>query len=364
MTATEVEVVTGADALARLESDWARLARAVPTSYFQTPAWVSAWHEQLEPAARLSFVCAREGGELVGLVPLAGLARRLHARVPLPVPYVGFAGAGRGAGDHLGPVVAPGVDVEALLRAATRVAGRRSLLLEGIDAAHVEVLERTMGVEVVDRVRCPAIAVPRGHDSVVAAFPTKLRKNVRRRARLLEEAGVKGRWVESTNELVQTLADLKDLHTRRWKSKGGAGLFDEDRRRFLVALARRADADSGARLFVFEHETTVVAAMFCLLHRDTISIYKTGWDPDYKRFGLGIALAVAALEWAHALGLATVDYLRGSEPHKYELGGVDRVDATLLRSAGLSGRVLAWRESMSRRRAGAESGRDTAGDSE
>lgn len=361
-TSTTIGVVEGSDALMALEPEWSRLASTAPSSYFQTPAWVQVWHEQLEPAARLILVCAREDGELVGLVPLAVMRRHVHSRVPVPLTFVGFAGAGSGSGDHLGPLLAPGADAAGLLHAAGRAAGRRSLLLESVTASHVPALERALRVRAIDRVRCPAITVPTGFDDIVDAFGKKLRKNIRRRGRLLDEAGVKGRWVESTAELVATLDDLQELHTRRWKAKGGAGLFDEGRHRLLAGLARRADARSGARLFVFEADGAVVAAMFCLLHKDTISIYKTGWDPDYKRFGLGIALATAALEWAHAHGLATVDYLRGAEPHKYELGGVDRVDTTLLRPRGVSGRVLAWREDMSRRRADAESGRGATGE--
>lgn len=351
-------MLSGVGALDDLRDEWLALASEVDASYFQTPMWVRVWHDVLEPQARIEVVCRRNAdGALCGVLPLAYMRRQLHSRVPLPLGYWGIAGAGRGSGDHLGPVAESAADVDALLAAAAAVAGRRTVLFESVDPDCADRVAAALGAQVIDRVRCPRIAVPPEGD-VVDAYPKKLRKNVRRRARLMDDEGVTGRWVASTGELVGTLAALGDLHVRRWKSKGGAGLFDDDRLRFLSELTCVAGARSGARMYVLEDDGMVISALFGLVQGATFSIYKTGWDPDYKRFGLGIALATAALQWSQANGIATVDYLRGSEAHKYELGALDRVDSTLLVPRGVTGRLLAWREDMALRRADAESGRD------
>ena len=77
---------------------------------------------------------------------------------------------------------------------------------------------------------------------------------------------------------------------------------------------------------------------------DTFSVYKTGWDPDYARFSLGITMGTVAMEWAETQGLTTFDYLRGPRGHKKDLGCEAVADVSVVRSSGITGVLLEQRE--------------------
>lgn len=357
MTWFKLESRSDPQALDDLRPVWQSLSKRVECSYFQTWEWVRAWHDVLEPASRITLVLATdESGGPLGLLALADLRRRLHSRVPVAVAYLGLAGSGRGAGDHLGPLTVSADVAEGLIGEMRDLAGPRPILVESIRRDLAPLFVDKLGGEVIDRIRCPAMVLPADND-VTAMWPKKLRQNVERRGRQLLAEGVRGRWIPPGEEASAMLTDLQDLHTRRWRAKGGSGLFGSERLAFLRRLTTLAPQPDGPWLYVYEHQGSVVGALLGLRHKDTLSIYKTGWDPDYKRFGMGIALAAEAMAWMRTEGLTTFDYLRGSEPHKYEFGAADRTDCTVLRPSGVRGYLLRLRETASIRKAGAESGR-------
>lgn len=352
----QVSAVPGDEALDELEGEWDRLfARAGVSNFFQTASWIRSWHEVLEPNAALTVLTARDDdGTLLGLLALSELQRRVHRRVPVPLRYLGLAGSGAGAGDHLGPICETGGDVEhALVAAAIETGSGRTLLFESVAEQHEPALLRIDGATVVDRIRCPAFQLS---DDIEGRWSKKMRENVRRRARQLEGLGVKPRWVSPGPAVADGLSSLQELHASRWDGRGG-GLFDELRLRFLSDVARRATGPDGPWLLLMEKDGEAIAGLLGFRHRTTFASYKTGWNPEFARYGIGIALTVTALDWARSEGLSSLDLLRGSEPHKYALGATDAVDFALLRPVGPSGRLLAMREEASSRRAGQGSGR-------
>lgn len=339
----ELRVERGRDALAASRAAWDDLAGRAPSCYFQSWEWVTAWHDVLEPSAEVVLVEAHAGGRWEGLLPLAFLVRRLHARVPLRVRYLGLAGSGRGAGDHLGPVVASADLVGPLAAEAVRVAGGRSVYLESLSPAHVAAVNAVVGGREVRTVACPAVAIA-GVAQADDLWPSKVRKNVRRRDRMLLEAGMVGRWIGPGGGVATALAALRRLHVSRWQSHGQSGLFDDDRMAFLRRLTELGSAPDGPWLYLLESNEGPVAALLGFQYKRTFANYKTGWDPNHGRLGLGIALHAAAMRRAVAEGLDLVDFLRSQGAHKYSLGGTDRNDVCLLRSRGIGGAALRLRE--------------------
>jgi CelD/BcsL family acetyltransferase involved in cellulose biosynthesis len=320
------------------------------TSPFQTSAWLRAWAAAWEPDAAISSVSAFRDGELVGTLPLAWLRRPLHPRVPVPVRYLGVAGSTGGA-DHLGPVVADRSAVEALLGAATTVAGRWPVLLEHLAPEVAEaVLAAGPSRAVVVRLHpCPVLDLEPDPE---ATWSSKLRKSIRRRARLLDDAGWSTRWVEERSEVAGALDLLRARHHERWGDRMLAGSFDDRRDRLLRALIERWRGDGGPAIQVLRHpDGRVGAVQLVLRHRGTWSVYKTGWNPDLAPLGPGVHLAVEAVRSARAAGAAQLDFLRGVSPYKYSLGAVDRFDQSVALRSSLGGRLLAVRERLSERRA-------------
>ena len=333
---------------ADLVAEWARLCEKTSASWFQGPLWVRAWSEHLEPGAPISTLSASDAdGSLVGVLPLARLHRNLHRSVPIPLPYVGIAGSGSGGADHTGPVAERLEVGEALLRRAADVAGNLSLLLENLHPSWTAAARSIPGSAVTAATACPAVSVATG-EKFAAHWDTKQRKNIARRDRQLRDAGVVPRWTPPGAGTAAALEELQRVHQLRWAERGEEGLFDDRRRRFLEAQAIPGSLD-GPWVLLLDHSGGPVAGLLGLRHGSTFSVYKTGWDPGWRRFGLGIALGAEAMRWASEHGITTFDYLRGRRPHKYDLGCTDVVDESVILPRGLIGRVLLERE----RRAGA-----------
>lgn len=352
-----VEVLSGASALDGLRPCWDELSRVADCDYFQTWEWVKAWSDILEPRADLQLVLATDSsGRAVGLLPLASMSRGLHSRVALPLRYVGLAGSGAGAGDHLGPLVTSSGALVSLVDSLRPIARRRPILLENVAATYSQAIAELLGADLIDAVRCPVIVLPPDRD-VSRLWPNSLRKNLRRRRQQMLDAGMRMRWISPGAHLSEMLTHLEELHAKRWQAKGGAGLFTPRRREFLTRLSVLAKPPEGPWLLVVEKDADVVATMVGFRFKDSFYSYMTGWDPDYKRFGLGSALTAETLSFMEAEGLTTFDYLRGSEPNKYVFGASDRIDHTLLRCSIPWGSLLKLREAAAIRRANVESGR-------
>ncbi len=339
-----------------LRRAWDDLADATAAPYFRTWAWVSAWSEIFEPEAEVTVLTTAVGGQMDGILPLARLTRRLHSQVPLSLPYVGVAGSGLGAADRLGTVARTAEARHALWAHAGRLAARSTLLFENLDRDEATAASASLGLDVLDRVRAPAVDLTAG--PVERLWKATQRRNIRNRDRRLDAAGVKRRWDLPSDEQRRRLAAFGALHRARWEAKGTrGGSFDERRLAFLRRLSSLAGGIEGPRLLLLELDGQAIAGLVGFSFAGTFHEYMTGWDPAWARFGPGSAVIAEAMRAAQAEGASTYDFLRGTEPHKYDFGAVDRADVTLIGSMRMRGRLLRAREAQARNRAGAGSGR-------
>ena len=52
-------------------------------------------------------------------------------------------------------------------------------------------------------------------------------------------------------------------------------------------------------------------------------LYNSGYDPDYSKLSVGLLLKALCLKEAIEDGKEYLDFLRGKEPYKYDLGAKD-----------------------------------------
>lgn len=345
-----IETLTRPEQISQLGAEWDRLSSSGAAGVFQTRGWVEAWHQVMAPEASLLVLVARDGdGTVVGLLPLARMSRQLHRRLPLKLQYLGLAGSGPGAGDHLGPLTDDDRVATELIGAARDLARADTLFLEGL-APRWAPLVSTIGATALGTTPCMVNrrTPPAGFDT---KWSRKVRKNLRRRSHRMHEAGVTTRWVTDPTELPDALEILRRLHTGRWQARGRSGLFDDERSRFLVALAGRSDYGPAMRVLIVEKDDRPIGALLALVHHRTLSIYKTGWDPKSASYGIGTFMGATAMRFAEDEGLDTVDYLRGTGGHKFDLGCQVELDHSFILADGPSGRLLRLREGLHRRHA-------------
>lgn len=318
-----------------------RLAEAA-SSYFQTSDWLRAWEATGGTSRSQREVLATgSNGVIEARLGLVQLERRIHRRAPLPLPYWGLTGSGYGAADHLGPV---GDDstFDALIEAALGETGGRAVMFESLDPVH-EPRMRRFGFRTVRSTACPRIDLT-GVDDERDIWPKKLVKEMRRRERRMEEEGISGRWITDAEEVAAALPSLQAVHLDRWKSQGGAGLFDGDRMELLAALSADRGSRFSPQMYVLEADASIVASLLVLTCGNVVSSYKSGWTPGLQTLAPGVAMHAAAIRRAMVDGRSTYDFLRGTSGHKYTLRAIDRFDVTMIRGSGPVARALEFRE--------------------
>lgn len=322
---------------------WDRLVEQHGSGPFQSRQWIASWHRNLAPSASIELVVARQADHISGILALATMTRNLHRRMPLPLPYLGLAGSGPGAGDHLGPVAESDAVGRGLLETATQRRG--AVMFESLDPRwRAAALAATSGT-VVRRTNCPRNErLP--PSSFTDAMTPRARKNARRRARKLAALGVEARWTPPGPGFADALRDLRSLHEARWRRDGQRGLFADERQRFLLDYARAARSEQGPWLLTLSVGHQPIASLLGIVFGDTFSVYKTGWSPDFGHLALGLSLGDEAMRWCEERGTRVFDYLRGGGSHKAELGCRDRFDVTVIRARGLRGSLLTLRETQ------------------
>lgn len=326
-----------------LASAWDELASHAALGPFQSRQWVSAWNESHVDRPDVEVIVAETSDRIIGILPIARMNRRIHRTVPLPLAYVGVAGSGWGAGDHLGPLTHSNAVASALLESLARGASRSTVLLESVDPKWAPTALAITGATQVASVACPRNTRSAGA-RFSDAWSTKARKNARRRDRRFAEAGVTARWTPSGPEFQNALRQLRLIHQHRWEDQGKPGLFSADRETLLLQWAALSEPPNGPWILTLELAGRPVAAMLGLRGQDSFSVYKTGWDPAFSTYGPGIGLGQEAMRWAEEHGLHIFDYLRGDGTHKIELGCQPRHDVTMLRARGIGGALLRLRE--------------------
>ena len=337
--------ISGGGDLAALHDEWKHLAHECGALYFASPEWIGSWQKVFEPGCRLTVLVDGPTSDPDGILALAHLHRRLHHRVPVGIGHLAIAGSWVGAADHLGPVARSDASARRLLEAAVAYAGRRPLVLANLDQRFTGIAAGLGGAVEITTDECVVLHLA-GVGSTEEIWNQKLRKNLRRRNRLMNEMGLERRWVHGGPEAVEAVHELRRLHLARWSSRGTGGLFDQQRMDFLVDLVGRADGEDGVWIEVIEGASGAVGVLLGFEYGGTFSAYKSGWDPSTQSLGMGLLLHGAAIERAISRGARRYDFLRGPHPHKFRLGGTSQTNHTLIVPNGPAGRTLVARDRL------------------
>ena len=97
------------------------------------------------------------------------------------------------------------------------------------------------------------------------------------------------------------------------------------REEFFYNIARRTAQLGLIKLFFMELEGKLVAASLCFDYGTTRLLYNSGYDLEYSYYSVGLLLNALCLRDAIEQGKVYFDFLRGSEPYKYHLGGQNQI---------------------------------------
>lgn len=169
---------------------------------------------------------------------------------------------------------------------------------------------------------CPIIALPDDFDTYLETLDSKQRRELNRKLRRAEAAGVTTSVVESDEDIAVAVDEFLDLlqrstfEKRDWLNDGRRALFHE-----VAAAAQHAGT---LQLLFTAVEGRKTAALFNFDYRDRIWVYNSGLDPAlFAALSPGVVSTASAIELAIRLGRSEFDFLRGSEEYKYRFGAVD-----------------------------------------
>jgi CelD/BcsL family acetyltransferase involved in cellulose biosynthesis/peptidoglycan/xylan/chitin deacetylase (PgdA/CDA1 family) len=324
------EVFSAASDIAALAGEWEQLVGGVEDGIFLSYDWLQPWWRiyGAPRGAELMVVALRETtGALAGIAPLYFTPQDATLR---------FLGSGGDTSpDYLTVLARPGREREVaatLVRALSGAAAPpwHGLLLTDMaeDAAMTWALEqalRRQGVLVrrVENSMCPYVALAGSAAEQQARLRGKQRYNVESRRRKLAAQGVRFvRW-EREGDVAAGMEHLAALHRQRFGARGVPHAFSSpEYLSFHHEVAARLHARGELRLYALVAPGAAgapgapVAMLYCFRRGGRVYHFQSGFDPAWRRSGVGQVLLAEALASAAEEGARYFDFLKGEYAYK------------------------------------------------
>lgn len=322
----QTTLISGTAVFTELAAEWDTLAgQGMTNTPFQILAYQQAWWRHLQPPdANLQTIIVRKPeGQLAAIACL----------YVTPEGVVHFNGCIEET-DYLDLICKP-EDAEAAWTAVLDVlcssqfpawtalelcnipaASPSRAILSKLAQANGLAIEETMS-EV-----CPIIQLPATFDDYLESMDSKQRREVSRKLRRAEAAGVTIHVVGLEDDLeheVNAFLELLQKSTfekRDWLTAGRRAAFHE--------TAQAALASGTLQLMFAEVNGQKAATLFNFDYQNRIWVYNSGLDPSaFGALSLGVVLTAKTIEQAIENGRSHFDFLRGNETYKYRFGAKD-----------------------------------------
>lgn len=351
----EVVKLSGPEALADIAADWERLDRLMrPRTPFSSVLWNSLWWKHYHKRGLLLadeflvLAVRATNGQLVAVAPL--LRRFCPAIGPVRWRMIQFFGADASITELRGVVCAP--DDQKMVLGALETHFRQAYrewdllrwdgVLEGNDGQH------HAGVLVGAPGRLPNYVVPLPaswaelHSQVTGNF----RRNMRKQRESFEQDGHVYRFrAVAGSDVAGALETLFALHAQRAQFDG-MEVKHRDRfanrvnrqflREYTLEMARRGSA----RLYELQIGGKTVASQLAFAMGGDLWLYTSGFDPQWRRYGIMTMLTVEVMQWAIASKYERVNLSCGHDRAKMRWRPAEMAHTYFLESApSLRGRL-------------------------
>ncbi len=326
-----MDVVFSEDGRDFARRDWSSLVTADPAgTFFHTPQYLKLyWEEFAQQPEHLLLAFAEEDGVQVGAVALE--------RLDGTVRFLG----GTEVTDYMGPVALPEVR-DAVAKELLAALGRRddweAADLRGLaeDRLWLQSLTEAaaaqgFGVEVMDDQNgvAPFLPIPGSFDEYLAGLPSKLRHEIKRKARKLETEGGPYRVsVAQRDTLEEHLDRFVELHRT---SEGPKGVFMQPGMEIFFRRLGEAFLPLGVfNLTFIEVDGEKVAGTIGFRHEGTFFLYNSAFDRAWQHLSPGMVLVAEDIRIAIEGGCSGFDLLKGDYAYKYRFGAYPRSVKRLL----------------------------------
>ena len=303
-----------------LRDSWKALLPSCATNtIFVTPRWQEIWWEHFRTQREMRLLAVQQNGVVAGIAPLTIMDGQVSLLGSTDVcDYLDFVlpaehctGGLSAVFDHLETLSWSTVVLHSIpgdsptLSAVRSIAQQRGFCL-------------TQEQEDV----CPRADLPGDWDSYLAGLSKKDRHELRRKLRRLEGAGQVCYYTAADPAAFDR--DLDDfLRLMRSSAQEKADFMTPEMERFFRAAVDAQVKRGVAKLQFLEIDGARAAAVLCFDYQGDRLLYNSGYDFAYAPLSVGLLLKAYAIRDAIDQGMRRFDFLRGNEPYKYDLGGVD-----------------------------------------
>ena len=306
------------ESLGGLVSSWDEWRHSLQWgSIFVIPAWLEAWRQAFGGGADLYLGIAREGDDVTGFAPL-----QLRDKT---ASFMGSADVC----DYLDFAISPGRerdffetllddlwerDVQKLKLAPVRP--------DSTVLTHLVDIARGRGYEVRRQPEDVSLELdlPTSWEEYLTALSTKQRHEVRRKLRRLWQAGnAEYRCVTAGRELRDHVDVFLKLFALSRDDK--ASFMNRQMESFFRSMTRTMTEIGLLTLGILEVAGRPAAMTMGFDCNDTYYLYNSAYDPEFSQLSAGLLSKVLCLKDAIEQGRKRWDFLKGSEPYKYRLGG-------------------------------------------
>jgi CelD/BcsL family acetyltransferase involved in cellulose biosynthesis len=333
---TVFDVVFSEDPRDFLRREWSDLVRADPNgTIFHTPEFLKLYWEEFgeEPEHLLLAFGEEDGG--------AQVAAAAFERIGDTLRFLG----GTEVTDYLGPVGRPGVAAAfserlwAGLRSRDdwRVADLRGLPEDSdwLPALRAAALDQGLSVDETDDQNgvAPFLELPSTWDDYLQQLPSKLRHEVRRKAKKLEAEAGPFRIETATGQTLLPLLDrFVELHRM---SEGPKGVFMVPGMEIFFRRLGQALCERGIfRLSFIRLRGELAAGTIGFVFDGTYSLYNSAFDREWQQLAPGMVLVAEDIRQAIEEDCAVFDLLKGDYAYKYRFGARKRTVRRLVISRG------------------------------
>jgi CelD/BcsL family acetyltransferase involved in cellulose biosynthesis len=286
-------------------------------SIFVIPAWLKAWWHAFGRGAELHLGLMREGDEIVGFAPLQ-----------VKDKIASFVGSGDVC-DYLDFAIAPGRETEffELLLEDLRSQGVNKLVLAPVRPDSTVLTRLTdvagaRGYEILQRPEDVSIELdlPATWEEYLAGLKPKQRHEVRRKLRRLWLAdSAEYHCLAIGGEAERHMDAFLKLFALTEPEK--AGFMNSTMESFFRALATSMAEIELLRMGMLKVANAEAAMTIGFDYGGSYYLYNSAYDPGFSHLSVGLLCKVLCLKDSIERGRTRWDFLKGSEPYKYQLGG-------------------------------------------
>lgn len=330
-----------------LQADWIRLYDSSHNSnIFLSWDWTSSWWQHFGFNKEPLVVLVENNGNLVAIAPF--YRHRLKI-MGVPINTLSIMGDGEVCSENLDILSACCIEKEVCrsvfsflinkvdswdLLLLDDIASDGNLLFAGSSYANDHGL-RSKSYRTTTN---PFFKITQPWEDYFQTLGKKTKKNFRWGMNQLRKFG-ETRFFRFSNKCDlthdQALSEMMRLHEACWNDRGRPGVFQRKSfREFHKVISKKFHETQRLALFFLFCGDTPIAAEYGFTYKKKFYSYQAGYDPDYKKFGIGKLMQILTLEYFFNKNYQEFDFLRGELAYKDKYADQKRHNTRLFMSRG------------------------------